>query len=172
MIIIAVAALSTDNAIGKDNGLLWDLPKDQVFLKAQIQDNWILSGRVSYESALGSELFENRKDIIVMTRDTEYQINQGSLAHSLEEALQIGQDQGIEKLCVLGGAAIYERFMEVTHQLILTRVHATFPDADTHFPPIDPTVWKVSHQEDHFKDTEHAYDFSFVYYERADGHKI
>ncbi len=166
MKIKAIAAIGEDNAIGKDNTLLWHLPNDLKFLEKNIENCWVLSGRKSYESTQGTELFDNRENIIVLTRQSDYKIDKGLVAHSIEEVLAMAQDQGMQSLCVLGGAAIYEAMLNHTDQLIITRVHATFPEADTFFPKIDPEKWRITSEEFHKKDELHDYDYSFVIYDR------
>jgi len=56
--------------------------------------------------------------------------------------------------------------MAMANRLYITHVHHTFK-GDTFFPAIDPKVWKETSREDHFKDEKHAYDFSFVIYEKV-----
>ena len=167
MFIKAVAAIGERNELGKNNDLLWNLPNDHAFLKEQIQDSWLLSGRISYESALGTELFANREDIIVMTTQEGYSVKRGWVAHSSSAIFQIAKEKKIERLCILGGATIYQLMMDYTQQLVITRVHGIFPEADTYFPEIDWNVWK-KHSEINFeKDDLHAYDYSFNIYNRV-----
>lgn len=166
MIISAIAAIGEDNALGKDNGLLWDLPNDQDFLKSNIKNTWVLSGRKSYESALGTELFTRRQETIIITRQLGYEVSTGYVAHSVEEVLDLCEVNGVKRLSVLGGAAVYEAMMPYTNQLIITRVHGEFPAADTYFPRIDPALWRIKRSERYKKDDQHAYDYSFVYYDR------
>ena len=164
----AIAAIGEDNAIGKENHLLWHLPNDLAFLKQNIQDCWLVSGRKSFESAQGVEIFENREDVIVVTSNKEYRLEKGLVAHSIDEVRRIAAEQQMDCLCVLGGATIYEAMMDDTDELIITRVHAVFPEADTYFPEIDLWIWEVVSEDFHRKDESHDFDYSFVIYRRKE----
>ena len=61
---------------------------------------------------------------------------------------------------------IYKLFIDKADRLYITHVDASFPDADTFFPEIIPVVWnEISHQE-HKKDSENPFNYTFSVYER------
>jgi dihydrofolate reductase len=45
-------------------------------------------------------------------------------------------------------------------------VHTVISEADTFFPEIDPTIWKVESRSEMHHDEESGYDFEFVEYTR------
>ncbi|NJL25842.1 MAG: dihydrofolate reductase, partial [Calothrix sp. SM1_5_4] len=51
-------------------------------------------------------------------------------------------------------------------RLYITEIKGEFPDADTHFPPIDLSIWEESWREDHQADERNSLDYSFVRYEK------
>lgn len=165
MHIVLIAAKSDNNVIGRENDLVWDLPADQRFLEDQISEGLLLTGRKSFESSQGAELFEDTSRVILLTRQKEYQAGQAMVASSLGEALKLAEEQGAQRLCVLGGASVYEDSMSCADQLIITEVHETF-EGDSFFPDIDTRVWKEVWREDHQKDEENPYDYSFVKYKK------
>jgi dihydrofolate reductase len=165
MKVIIIAAKSDNNVIGRDNDLVWDLPADQRFLDEQIKKGLLLTGRKSFESSQGAELFKDTSRVILLTRQEDYQAGQAKIASSLEEALKTAEEHPVQRLCVLGGTSVYKAFMPHTDQLTITEVHETF-EGDSYFPEIDPDVWKEIWREDHQKDEENPYDFSFVKYAR------
>ena len=165
MQIIIVAAKSDNQVIGKENDLVWHLPADLRFFMATIEGAYLATGRKSFESAQGEEVFGPYRQFIIITRNRNYQSSIGKVAHSMEAAIQMATTAGAKRLCILGGAAIYEQAIDLADKMILTEVHASF-EGDTFFPTIDLTKWQETSRIKHTKDAENPYDYSFVIYER------
>jgi len=163
---IIIAAKSDNQVIGKENDLVWHLPADLRFFMATIEGAYLATGRKSFESAQGETVFGPNREFVIITRNKSYQSTIGKIAHSLEMAIQIAEKDGAERLCILGGASIYQEAMDLADTMILTQVHANF-DGDTFFPVIDVTKWKEVSRVKHFKDFENPFDYSFVVYERV-----
>jgi dihydrofolate reductase len=66
----------------------------------------------------------------------------------------------------MGGGQIYAQALEKADRLVVTHVHTVIEDADTFFPPIDLSVWKVTNRSELFTDEETGYTFEFVEYEK------
>jgi dihydrofolate reductase len=163
---IIIVAKADNNVIGKDNALLWHLPADLQFFRARLKDCfYLITGRKSFESVIGQEIFAHNRQVIVITRQKDYQGNQAQVAHSVEEALEFAEQQGAEKVCILGGGEIYQQTLPLADQLIVTEVHAEF-EGDTFFPEIDQNQWQQISRKDYQKDLNNPYDYSFVEYER------
>jgi dihydrofolate reductase len=45
-----IVAASENHVIGKDNDLIWDLPKDMKFFKDTTQGHFVIMGRKNYDS--------------------------------------------------------------------------------------------------------------------------
>jgi dihydrofolate reductase len=86
--IVIIAAASKNNALGKDNDLLWHLPDDFKRFKKLTTGHKIIMGRKTFESF--PKPLPNREHIII-TRDKTYKVNYEccTIVHSLEEALQV-----------------------------------------------------------------------------------
>jgi dihydrofolate reductase len=165
MHIVLIAATARDNAIGAQGDLPWHLPADLDFFYRQIESCLLLSGRRSYDSAQGRAMFTPERRVIVVTRDAAFRPRPGAIvAASVEEAIHLAAVSGAPRLCVLGGAEIYRQTIGIAHELILTRVHAVFPQADSFFPAVDPAVWQEVRREEHTRDAENGWDFAFVWY--------
>jgi dihydrofolate reductase len=164
MILSAVVAASENNAIGKDNKLLWHLPNDMKFFKNITWAMPVLMGRKSFES-LGSKALKGRFNIII-TRQTDFNAEGVTVAKSIDDAIAIAQQHDYKELMVLGGGEIYKLALPKTDRIYITRVHATFENADAFFPAINENEWKLTSNEDFFKDEKHAYDYSFQLWER------
>jgi dihydrofolate reductase len=89
---------------------------------------------------------------------------------SLEEAYMAAGNSVIPDLIgnprcfIMGGGQIYAQAMPDMDRLIVTHVHTVIEDADTFFPPVDPSVWIVESRSEMYHDEESGFDFEFVEY--------
>ncbi len=155
-----IAAIGQNNALGKDNQLIWHLPADLKRFKKVTTGHHVIMGRKTFES-LGKPL-PNRTTIII-SRDKNYHADGCITVNSLTEAIKAAQND--DNPYILGGAEIYKQSMDIADVLDLTFVHQAF-EADVYFPKIDKNIWKETFRENHFKDERNKFNFSFVKYER------
>ncbi len=158
-LISAIVAAAENNAIGKDNQLLWHLPNDLRFFKRTTTGHTIIMGRKTYES-VGKPL-PNRRNIII-TRQPGYAVEGAEVVHSLTAAFErcAGQDE----VFVVGGAEIYRQALPAVGRIYLTRVHATLP-GDSFFPKLDERNWRLVAEDHHAADDRHAYRYTFEIYD-------
>ena len=103
---------------------------------------------------------------IVITRQKDYKVPKGVIVvHSMKEAVSIATLSDAEPF-VIGGGEIYKQALPFATKIELTRVHHEF-EGDAFFPEIDPKDWKETANTFHTKDDKHAYEFSFITYERT-----
>ena len=161
--ITMIAAASENNAIGKDNDLLWHLPHDFKRFKQLTTGHPIIMGRKTFESFPNT--LPNRTHIII-TRDKSYRTEFPDcvVVHSLEEAFDSLEES--EESFIIGGGDIYSLAMPYADVIELTRVHHTFIEADAFFPEIKEKEWELVREEIHPKDDKHAYDFTYLTYHR------
>lgn len=161
-ILCIIAAAAENNALGKDNDLVWHLPDDFGHFKKRTSGHKIIMGRKTFESF--PKPLPNRMHIVI-TRDTDYKIPYDGciVVHSLEEALELVKDDSLA--FIIGGGEIYRLALPYANQIELTRVHETF-EADTYFPNFDEKDWQLVEKTFHPKDDRHAYDFTFLTYIR------
>jgi dihydrofolate reductase len=160
--ITIIAAIAENNALGKDNDLIWHLPSDLKRFKKITSGHCILMGRNTFES-IGKPL-PNRTTIII-TRNKNYFKEGCSIAHSLEEAIDlVGSD---DVAFVIGGAQIYKEAIEkdLVDQLDITKVHQDF-EADVFFPSIDLNIWEETSREDFKADEKNKFDYSFLSFQK------
>lgn len=155
----AIVAAAENNAIGKDNQLLWHLPNDLRFFKRTTTGHTVIMGRKTYES-VGKPL-PNRRNIIV-TRQAGYTADGAEVVHSLAAALE--SCAGEEEVFVVGGAEIYQQALPIVNRIYLTRVHAALP-GDSFFPQLDRQSWRRVSADRHPADDRHAYSYTFEIYE-------
>lgn len=153
--IILIAAAAENNALGKDNDLLWHLPDDFKRFKQLTSNHFIIMGRKTFESF--PKPLPNRTHVII-TRQKDYKVANCIVVSGLKQALEVCPEN--EDVFIIGGGEIYKQSMEIADLIELTRVH-TIIEADTFFPDIDPNDWKLLSEEFHPKDEKHQYAFTY-----------
>jgi dihydrofolate reductase len=155
-----IAAAAENNALGKDNQLVWHLPDDFKRFKKLTSGHHIIMGRKTFDSF--PKLLPNRTHVVI-TRQDNFMKEGIFVVNSLERAIELSADD--PQPFVIGGGEIYKMAMKLADRIELTRVHGTF-EADTFFPEIDENQWKLVSEEFHDKDEKHNYAFTYLTYER------
>jgi dihydrofolate reductase len=175
-----IAALSTNNVIGRGNALPWHLPADLKRFKALTMGHHLIMGRKTYES-VGRPL-PGRTNVIV-TRDPDWNAMAAAatplaasfeadpktsapviVVRSLEEALDLAKDDA--EPFIAGGAQIFEQTLHRASRMYLTRVHVEI-EGDAYFPDFDDVAeWQLVDSEHREPDEKHAYAYSFLTYDR------
>ncbi|MBO7192326.1 MAG: dihydrofolate reductase [Bacteroidales bacterium] len=166
---VIIVAIADNNAIGRDNALLWHISEDLKFFKRTTSGCPVIMGRRTFES-IGRPL--PKRTNIVVSRG--FDAPEGVVVvSSLEEAYKAasfalsGDSITDNPRCfVIGGGQIYAQALQDADRLIVTHVHTVIEGADTFFPTIDPRVWNVANRSELFHDDETGYDFEFVEYIR------
>jgi dihydrofolate reductase len=153
-IIVAIAA---NNAIGKDNDLLWHISKDLKRFKKITQGHPVIMGKNTFESLPNGPL-PKRKNIVISI-DKNDSFDGCTTVYSIEEALEHCNE--FEETFIIGGGSIYKQFMPFASKLYLTKVHQDF-DADIFFPGINEKEWKLIEQENVNDDPQNPFTYSFM----------
>ncbi|TPN85943.1 dihydrofolate reductase [Aquimarina algicola] len=156
--ITMIAAAGENNALGKDNDLVWHLPDDFKRFKELTTGHHIIMGRKTFESF--PKLLPNRIHIVI-SRNTNYQASGAIVVQTMEEALNMAKNDS--NPFIIGGGEIYKLGLEYADVIELTRVHADF-DADAFFPLIDADIWEVENEQFHDQDEKHNYPFTYITY--------
>lgn len=159
--ITIIAAAAENNALGKDNDLVWRLPDDFKRFKQLTSGHHVIMGRKTFESL--PKALPNRTHIIITRRLDFKPVGNCIVVHSLQTALKAAQND--EQPFIIGGGEIYKQSMDIADKIELTRVHANV-EADTFFPEIDLRQWDLVAQEHHDKDDRHQYSFTYLTYIR------
>ncbi|TYA74696.1 dihydrofolate reductase [Seonamhaeicola marinus] len=156
-----IVAAAENNAIGKDNKLIWHLSNDLKRFKSLTNGHHIIMGRKTFESF--PKPLPNRTHVVI-TRQVDYKAPKGVIiVNSLEAAIDASKNDS--QPFIIGGGQIYEQAMMIANKIELTRVHETF-EADAFFPEIDLNIWQEIDNEFHKKDANHDHEFSFITYIR------
>jgi dihydrofolate reductase len=156
--ITLIAAASENNALGKDNQLVWHLPDDFKRFKALTTGHYIIMGRKTFESF--PKPLPNRTHIII-TRQKNYNYENCIIVNSVKSALDACPKD--EDIFIIGGGEIYEQSIDLVDKIELTRVHTEI-EADTFFPNINMEHWQLIKEEFHSKDDKHDFDFTYQTY--------
>ncbi|GET45019.1 dihydrofolate reductase [Capnocytophaga felis] len=162
--ITLIAAASENNALGKNGELLWHLPEDFKRFKALTTGHCIIMGRKTFETF--PKLLPDRTHIII-TRQTDYAAEGCIVVSSLAEAIKKAMETD-ESPYIIGGGEIYHLALDIADKIELTRVHATFDDADAFFPLIPENNWRLVSSQNVSKNEKHLYDFTFETYVKKD----
>ena len=156
-----IAAAAENDAIGKDNALIWHLGDDLQRFKSLTSGHHIIMGRKTFESF--PKPLPNRTHIVI-TRQKKYNVPDGVVVvNSLEDALDASKKD--KQPFIIGGGEIYKQAMKYADKIELTRVHENF-DADAFFPPIEKSDWTEVARSLHEKDLNNDYSYSFITYKR------
>jgi dihydrofolate reductase len=162
MLLSQVVAAADNNAIGKNNKLLWTLPNDMKFFKNTTWGMPVIMGRKTYES-LGKPL-AGRTNIII-THKQDWQPQGVFVVHDIQEAMVAAGDTDAKEAFIIGGGEIYRQTLPITQRVYLTRVHTTL-EGDTFFPDMNEADWQLLSQLDFNADQKHAYAYSFQVWQR------
>jgi len=150
-----IAAVAENNALGKNNDLLWHLPLDFKRFKEITSGHHIIMGRKTFESF--PKPLPNRTHVII-TRQKDFAHGGCIVVQNIEKAIAVCPiDQDIY---IIGGGEIYTQSIHLADQLDITRVHNSF-DADVYFPEIDPGIWELTSEIFNPKDEKHLFDYTF-----------
>ncbi len=166
-LVTIIVATSQNNVIGKDNQLPWHLPRDLAYFKQVTTGCPIIMGRKTYES-IGKAL-PHRLNIVI-TRNSNYQLTDAVVVHSLTEAIDTAKQTqpDSDEFHIIGGATIFQQAIGsgVVDKIYLNRVLADF-DGDTYLPPIDWSQWQLTDSTHHEADEKNAYAMDFEVYQNV-----
>lgn len=162
MLLSQVVATADNNAIGKDNKLLWSLPSDTKFFKNTTWGMPVIMGRKTFES-LGKPLAGRTN--IVITRQQDWKPQGAFVVHDIKEAMAKAAETDAKEAFIIGGGEIYKQTLPLTQRIYITRVHAS-PEADAFFPVFNENDWTLLSKLDFPADDKHAYAYSFQVWQR------
>lgn len=158
-----VVAAAENNAIGRNNELIWKLSADLKFFKHLTWAMPVVMGRKTFDS-VGKPL--NGRINIVITRQQDWASEGVQVASSLEEALALAADADCKEVFIIGGAEIYRQSLPIADRVYLTRVQVA-PEADAFFPALSSGEWKLVADEPRKADAKNEYDFRFQTWDRT-----
>ena len=161
-----IVAIADNNAIGRDNALLWHISEDLKFFRRTTSGSPVIMGRRTFES-IGRPLPKRTNIVVSRGFDAPEGVD---VEPSLEMAYKAAENSLAEdpestgRCFVIGGGQIYAQAMTDADRMVVTHVHTVIADADTFFPDINPEVWQVESRSEMMNDPESGFDFEFVEY--------
>lgn len=155
--IAMVVAAAENNAIGKNQALLWKLPNDMKFFKNVTWGFPVIMGRKSFDAL--DKALAGRTNIVI-TRQADWKAADATRVADLRQSLEAARATNAKKIFIIGGGEIYKQSMGIADTIYITRVHATL-EGDTYFPVIDESEWELVSNENFPADDKHAYAYSF-----------
>ena len=157
-----IVAIAENYAIGKKGDLLCHMPADLKHFKEVTSGKTVLMGERTFWS-LPKHPLPNRRNIVLT--DVPGKTFEGAEAvYSLDElCAKVSQD---EEAFVIGGGMVYRQMMPLADKLYITHIHHSWEDADTFFPEIKESEWKLLSAERHPADDKNPFDYTFAEYGR------
>lgn len=163
MTISIIVAVADNGAIGINGKLPWHLPNDMKFFKNTTWAMPVLMGRRTWES-LGKPL-PGRANIVI-SRNPEWKAEGAEVVSNVFEAIENARQLQTHEAFVIGGGQIYEATLTVAERIYLTRVHASFDNADTFFQEMDWDAWTCKKRQRFEADDKNAFAHTIEIWER------
>lgn len=157
-----IVAVADNYAIGKKGDLLCHMPEDLKHFKQITSGKTVLMGERTFFS-LPKHPLPNRRNI-VLTDMAGKTFEGAEAAYSIDELCAKVANE--EEAFVIGGGMVYRQMMPLADKLYITHIHHSWEDADTFFPEIKDSEWKLLSAERHSADDNNPYDFTFAEYGR------
>ncbi len=147
MKISAIAVVTKNRVLGKDNRLLFHVPGDLPRFKKITSGYPVIIGRKTFESKeINKRALPNRVNIVI-TRDQGYRAEGVMVAGSVGEAIEKASEKEEYEIFIIGGGQIYKEAWPFIDKLYLTVVDVEV-EGDTYFPDYSDFK-KVVFQEEH-----------------------
>lgn len=153
-----ICAIDKNRGIGKNNKLLYNIPKDLEHFKRITFDHPVIMGENTYNS-IGKPL--PKRTNIVLSRDKDLKIPSCIICNSLEYAIETAQKKDQQEIFIIGGASVYAQAINIADKLYLTVIDAE-KQADTFFPDYS-NFKKIISQKD---ETSAGYNYKYLELER------
>lgn len=164
-----IVAIAKNHVIGKDNDLIWFLPKDLKYFKDTTAGHHVIMGRKNYYSI--PEKFRplpGRTNIVVTRQKDIIKEDNVVVVESIEAGIKYALEAGDKEPFVIGGGQIYNYALanNLIDRMYITHVGNEF-DGDTFFPHFKTEDWKKVSEKLIESDHRHQWDFSYVVYDKV-----
>jgi dihydrofolate reductase len=161
MKISLIVAMSSNRAIGVDGKMPWHLPADLKRFRQITLGHPVIMGRKTFE-AIGKPL-PGRQNIII-SRNAAYQQPGCQVFADIPSCL--AACAGCEEIFVIGGASLYQAFLDQAKLLYLTEICQVFA-GDTFFPQINLSHWQEVERLEVEDDGSVGFRYRFLTYQRV-----
>ena len=169
MKIAMIVAMDEDGCIGKQGDLPWRLKSDMVRFKNLTEAdgyNAVIMGRKTWDSLPDSFRPLPERVNIVMSRDVNWSHGDVEVALYHGRAIEIAYAEACDECWVIGGAQIYEMFMDRIDEIHVTTVHTT-GSGDVKFPEWDQSLWSEEIIEHTDADDENEFSTTYSIWKKS-----
>lgn len=160
MSISLIVAMAKNRTIGINNTLPWRCSEDLKHFKSLTMGHHMIMGRKTFDS-IGKPL--PGRTTVVVTRNSDLEIEGCLIAHSLKEAITICA--GDAEIFIVGGAELYRQAIKLVDTLYITEIQQDV-EGDAHFPELDKNDWLETARDVRSQETPQPLDYHFVTYRR------
>jgi dihydrofolate reductase len=155
-----IVAMGKHREIGKDNDLLWHLPKDMRFFKETTLGHSVVMGRKNWDSIPDRFRPLANRENIVLTRNDDFEAEGATVIHDFKDLPDVVETSDEKKCFIIGGAQVYDIALKSgqINEMYVTEVEETF-EADTFFPFVDSSGWEVEVVLEHTADDKNPHSF-------------
>jgi dihydrofolate reductase len=161
MQITLIAAFDKNQAIGIQGDLPWHLSSDLQNFKKITTGNTIVMGRKTYDS-IGRAL-PHRKNI-VLTRNTTWKKADVITINNVNEIYEVCPNE--KEIYIIGGAEIYNEFIDIATKMILSYVDVEINNADAFFPTFELSTWPIINKSKQIKEENDDYFYRIIEHRR------
>lgn len=157
-----IAAIGMNNELGKNGSLIWNIPKDLKYFSEKTKGSTIVMGRNTFNSL--PKVLPGRKHIILSkTNSFNKEIDSNVVVvDNKDELIDLCNKISYNnEVFIIGGASLYEMFIDIADKLYITHIEEIDEDADVYFPKILDEKWEKTVLTN---DEDNNIKFSFVEY--------
>lgn len=150
--------------IGSDGDLVFPIREDMKFFRTTTSGKVVVMGRKTLDSFPGGNPLKNRVNV-VLTRDKAFAKEGVTVVNSVEEALEALKAYNTDDVYIIGGAEIYNLFLDYCDTALVTHVNAVAPKADKKFPDLSiRPEWELCEKSE--EKEENSIKFTFCTYKK------
>lgn len=164
-----IVAMDEDGCIGKQGDLPWRLKSDMVRFKHLTEAdgyNAVIMGRKTWDSLPDSFRPLPERVNIVMSRDVNWSHDDAEVALYHGRAIEIAYAEACDECWVIGGAQIYQMFIDRIDEIHITTVHTT-GSGDVKFPEWDQSLWSEEIIEHADADDENEFPTTYSIWKKS-----
>lgn len=139
-LITLIAAIGKNGELGKDNNLIWKIKEDLDFFKEATINKKIVMGKNTFLSL--PKMLNDRVHIILTTSTMFNDRDDIIIFHTFEELNKYLETLD-EEVMIIGGASIYEQFIDIADKMLLTIIDSE-SEADVYFPQYNNEEWDIT----------------------------